>query len=104
MYSETIESLKLITRTTFDQNQFMTCYLIFNFRPVYFSYFQIIAESNSHNVEKTGVLFTLRFFSLNYCGVASLAYPYFVSRLWLILYESGFLKLQNKPNILVLRD
>ena len=35
-----IESLKLIKVTTFDQNQFMTFYLIFNFRPTYFSYFQ----------------------------------------------------------------
>ena len=50
---KTIESSELINITTFDQNQFMTCYLIFNFRPTYFSYFQkIIANSNSHNVKK----------------------------------------------------
>ena len=50
---KTIESLKLINITTFDQNQFMTCYLIFNFRPTYFSYFQkIIANSNSHSLNK----------------------------------------------------
>ena len=46
-----IESLDLIKRTTFHQNQFMTCYLIFNFRATYFSYFQkISANSNSHYV------------------------------------------------------
>ena len=34
-------------------NEFMTCYLIFDFRPTYFSYFQkISANSNSHNVKK----------------------------------------------------
>ena len=50
---KTIEYLKLIKITTFDQSQFMTCYLIFNFRPTYFSYFQkIIAYSISHNVKK----------------------------------------------------
>ena len=30
-------SLKVIKMTTFDQNQFMTCYLIFNLRPTCFS-------------------------------------------------------------------
>ena len=41
---------KLIKINTFNQNQFMTCYLIFNFRPIYFSYFRkITANSNSHN-------------------------------------------------------
>ena len=46
-------SLKVIKITTFDQNQFMTCYLIFNFRPTYFSYFRkIIAISISHKVKK----------------------------------------------------
>ena len=49
----TMKSLKVIKITTFDQNQFMTCYLIFNFRPTYFSYFhKIIAHCNSHNVKK----------------------------------------------------
>ena len=52
-YGETIESLKLVKITTFDQNQFMTCYLIFDFRSTYFSYFQeLSANSNSHNVKK----------------------------------------------------
>ena len=37
---KTIESLKLVKITTFDQNQFMTCYLILDLRPTYFSYFQ----------------------------------------------------------------
>ena len=51
---KTIESLNLIKIGTFDQNQFMACYLIFNFRPTYFSYFRkIIALSISHNVKKT---------------------------------------------------
>ena len=50
---KTIESLKLIKITTFDQNQFMACYLIFNFRPTLFSYFQkITAISHSHNAKK----------------------------------------------------
>ena len=45
--------LKLVKITIFDQNQFMTCYLIFDFRPTYFSYFQkITAISHSHNVKK----------------------------------------------------
>ena len=45
--------LKLKKMPTFDQNQFLTCYLIFNFRPIYFSYFQkFIAQSISHNVKK----------------------------------------------------
>ena len=39
--------------TTFAQNKFMTCYLIFNFKPAYFSYFRkITATSISHNVKK----------------------------------------------------
>ena len=49
----TMKSLKVIKITTFDQNQFMTCYLIFNFRPTYFSYFRkITVISISHNVKK----------------------------------------------------
>ena len=33
----------------------MTCYLILDFRPTYFSYFQkITAISHSHNVKKEG--------------------------------------------------
>ena len=40
----TMKPLKLIERTTFDQNQFMTCYLIFNFRPTFFSYFRKITS------------------------------------------------------------
>ena len=49
----TMKSLKVIKVTTFDQNQFMTCYLIFNFKPTYFSYFRkITATSISHNVKK----------------------------------------------------
>ena len=48
-----IESLELINITTFDENQFLTCYLIFNFRQTYFSYFQkIIPNSICHNVKK----------------------------------------------------
>ena len=48
-----MKSLKVIKITTFDQNQFMTCYLIFNFKPIYFSYFRkITAISNSHSVKK----------------------------------------------------
>ena len=48
-----MESLKVIKITTFDQNQFMTCYLIFNFKPSYFSYFRkITAISFSHNVKE----------------------------------------------------
>ena len=36
----------------FDKDKFMT-YLIFNFKPTYFSYFhKIIAYFNSHNVKK----------------------------------------------------
>lgn len=47
------KSLKVVNITPFDQNQFMTCYLIFNFRPTYFSYFRkITANSISHNVKK----------------------------------------------------
>ena len=47
-----IESSKLIKITTFDQNQFMSCYLIFNLRPTYLPYFQkISAHSNSQKVE-----------------------------------------------------
>ena len=50
---KTMKSLKVIKITTFDQNQFMTCYLIFNFKPTYFSYFRkITAISISHNVKK----------------------------------------------------
>ena len=50
---KTIESLDLIKRTTFDKNQFMTCYLTFNFRPTFFSYFwKITADSVFHNVKK----------------------------------------------------
>ena len=53
MYSKTIESIKMLKITTLDQNKFMTCYLIFNFRPTYFSHLlKIIADSNSHNVKK----------------------------------------------------
>ena len=49
---KTIESSKLIKITTFDQNQFMSCYLIFNLRPTYLPYFQkISAHSNSQKVE-----------------------------------------------------
>ena len=45
--------LKVIKVTTFGQNHFMTCYLIFHFRPTYFSYFRkITAISISHNVKK----------------------------------------------------
>ena len=48
-----MKSLKVIKVTTFAKNQFMTCYLIFNFRPTYFSYFRkITANSISHNVKK----------------------------------------------------
>ena len=47
----TMKSFKEINITTFSQNQFMTCYLIFNFRPTYFSYFRKIT-ANSHNVKK----------------------------------------------------
>ena len=48
----TMKSLKVIKITTFDQNQFMTCYLIFNFQPTYFSYCRkITAISISHNVK-----------------------------------------------------
>ena len=50
---KTIESLKLVKIITFDQNQLMTCYLIFHFRPTYFSYFhKITANYNSHKVKK----------------------------------------------------
>ena len=50
---KTIEFLKLVKITTFDQNELMTCYLIFNFRPTYFAYFhKITANSYSHNVKK----------------------------------------------------
>ena len=50
---KTIESLDLIKRITFDKNQFMTCYLIFNFRPTFFSYFsKITTDSVFHNVKK----------------------------------------------------
>ena len=49
----TMKSFKVIKITIFDQNQFMTCYLIFNFRPTYFSYFRkTTAISISHNVKK----------------------------------------------------
>ena len=49
----TMKSLKMIKITTFDQNQFMACYLIFNFKPTYFSYFRkITAFSITHNVKK----------------------------------------------------
>ena len=49
-----MKSLKVIKITTFDQNQFMSCYLIFNFRPTYFSYFwKITAICISYNVKKT---------------------------------------------------
>ena len=34
-------------RTTFEQNQFMTCYLIFNFRPTFKT-----TDSVFHNVKK----------------------------------------------------
>ena len=50
---KTIKSLNLIKQTTFGKNQFMTCYLIFNFRPTFFSYFwKITADSVFHNVKK----------------------------------------------------
>ena len=49
----TKKSLKVIKITTFNQNQFITCYLIFNFRSTFFSYFRkITAFSISHNVKK----------------------------------------------------
>ena len=49
----TMKSLKVIKITSFDQNQFMTGYLIFNFRPTYFSYFRKITSIYiSHNVKK----------------------------------------------------
>ena len=42
--------------TIIDQNQFMTCYLIFNFRPTFSPYFRKITTiSISHNVESQGV-------------------------------------------------
>ena len=48
-----MKSSKVIKVTTFAQNQFMICYLIFNFRPTYYSYFRkITALSISHNVRK----------------------------------------------------
>ena len=48
----TMKSLKVI-KIIFDQNQFMTCYLIFNFKSTYFSYLRkITAISISHNVKK----------------------------------------------------
>ena len=40
----TMKSLKVIKIATFDQNEFMTCYLIFNFRPTFFSYFSKFQE------------------------------------------------------------
>ena len=47
--------LKVIKIAIFEQNQFMTCYLIFNFSPTYFSYFRkITVISISHNVKKSG--------------------------------------------------
>ena len=50
---KTIESLKLVKITTFDQNQFMTCYLILDFRPTYFSFFRkITALSIPPNVKR----------------------------------------------------
>ena len=50
---KTIKTLKLIKIINVVQNQFMTFYLIFNFRLAYFLYFQkIIANSNYHNVKK----------------------------------------------------
>ena len=49
----TMKSLKVIKIATFDQNEFMTCYLIFNFNPTYFSYFRkITAIPIPHNVKK----------------------------------------------------
>ena len=46
-------TLKVIKIRTFDQPQFMTCYLIFNFRPTYFSYFRkMTAISICHKVKK----------------------------------------------------
>ena len=49
---DTMKSLKVIKITTLNQNIFMT-YLIFNFKPTYFSYFRkITAFSISHNVKK----------------------------------------------------
>ena len=53
--SNMMKSSKLIKISTFHQNKFLTCYLIFNFRPTYFSYFRkITGNYNSHNVKKTG--------------------------------------------------
>ena len=50
-----MKSSKLLTTNTFHQNQFLTFYLIFNFRLTYFSYFQkITTDSYSHIVKKTG--------------------------------------------------
>ena len=50
---KTKESLDLIKETSFDKNQFMTCYLIFKFRPTFFSYFwKITTDSVFHNVKK----------------------------------------------------
>ena len=48
-----MKSLQVIKMTNFDQNQFLTLYLILNLRPTYFSYFRkISAISISHNVKK----------------------------------------------------
>ena len=48
-----MKSSKVIKTTTFDQKQFMTFYLIFNFKTTYFSYFRkITAISIYHNVKK----------------------------------------------------
>ena len=50
-----MKSLQVIKMTNFDQNQFLTLYLILNLRPTYFSYFRkISAISISHNVKKLG--------------------------------------------------
>ena len=55
IWGNKLVSLKVIKITTFEINQFMTCYLIFYFRPTYFSYFQkIIAISICRNVKKLG--------------------------------------------------
>ena len=42
-----------VIKVSFDQDQFITGYLIFDFRPTYVSYLQkISANSHSHNVKK----------------------------------------------------
>ena len=49
--------LKTDKNNNFDQNQFKTCYLIYNFRPTYFSYLQkIIAYSNKIQIYAVCIL------------------------------------------------